>query len=125
MHGLGTSSSEADVNAMMRAHTLEREGGAGVWSSELSQLQESQRREYREWVLKLHEETVKKVKGQTIELLFVCTSKPLIVAPLKSTLPLYSELMARPRLVLLSTYYLLTVAPLSSEQSLITTAALA
>ncbi len=65
MQGLGTSSSEADINTMMRAYTLEREGGEGVWSSELSQLQESQRREYREWVLKLHEETAQKVKGQS------------------------------------------------------------
>ncbi len=65
MQRLGTSSSEADINAMMRAYTLERESGEGVWSSELSQLQESQRREYREWVLKLHEETAEKVKGQS------------------------------------------------------------
>ncbi len=65
MHGLGTNSSEADINTMMRAHTLEREGGEGMWSSELSQLQESQRREYREWVLKLHDETVEKVKSQS------------------------------------------------------------
>lgn len=66
MSNLGAGRTEADINTMMRGHTLERERGEGVWSSELSQLQESQRREYREWVLKLAEESPDKVKGQII-----------------------------------------------------------
>ena len=64
MQRLGVSSSEADINTMMRTYTLERERGEERWASELSQLQDSQRREYRDWVLKLHEDTDDKVKGQ-------------------------------------------------------------
>lgn len=67
MKELGSQSSEADINTMMRQHTIEREQCESMWSSELSQLQESQRREYREWVMKVHEETTEKekVKGQS------------------------------------------------------------
>jgi len=34
------------------------------WSSELSQLQEMQKREYREWVMKVHEDTMKPQGGK-------------------------------------------------------------
>ena len=33
------------------------------WSSELSQLQELQRREYREWVTKVHEDVIRANSG--------------------------------------------------------------
>ena len=54
MDALGTSKSEKDINLMMRQHTLEREVCEERWSKELNQLQESQRREYRDWVTTVH-----------------------------------------------------------------------
>ena len=52
---------------------MEREQCESLWSSELSQLQESQKREYREWVMKVHEDTTEKekVKGQCGDLLLL------------------------------------------------------
>ena len=54
MDALGTSKSDKDINLMTRQHTLEREVCDERWSKELSQLQESQRREYRDWVTTVH-----------------------------------------------------------------------
>ena len=54
VNAVGTSKSEKDVNLMMRQHTLEREACEERWSKELNQLQESQRREYRDWVTTVH-----------------------------------------------------------------------
>ena len=51
---LGMSKSERDINRMMKEHTLERESCEERWSNELLQLQESQRREYRDWVTTFH-----------------------------------------------------------------------
>lgn len=48
------SKSEKDINAMMRQHTLEREACESRWSKELNELQETQRREYRDWVTTVH-----------------------------------------------------------------------
>jgi hypothetical protein len=54
MDALGTSKSDKDISSMTRQHTLEREMCDERWSKELSQLQESQRREYRDWVTTVH-----------------------------------------------------------------------
>ena len=56
MAALESGKSEHDFNLMMRKQTLERESCEERWSNELNQLQESQRREYREWVTKVHED---------------------------------------------------------------------
>lgn len=53
---LGRSSSDHEINSLMRKHTSEWETCEARWSSELSQLQETQRRVYREWVNRVHEE---------------------------------------------------------------------
>ena len=59
MQALGNGAkSERDINVLMRHHTHEKEESERQWSRELSQLQESQRKEYREWVTKLHEDMV-------------------------------------------------------------------
>ena len=55
LKGLGTTKTERDINMLMRQHTMEKEACEAQWSSELSQLQETQRREYREWVLNYEE----------------------------------------------------------------------
>ena len=39
------------------------------WSSELSQLQEMQKREYREWVTKVHEDMVRVSSGNLLNIL--------------------------------------------------------
>lgn len=54
MAALGTSKSERDINSMMLQHTLDSEACEERWSKELNQLQESQRREYRDWVTTVH-----------------------------------------------------------------------
>ncbi len=56
MQALGSTKSEMDINLLMRQHTLERESCEQRWSSELNQLRESQRREYRDWVIKVYED---------------------------------------------------------------------
>lgn len=47
------------------------------WSSELSQLQELQKREYREWVTKVHEDMVRVTSGLPllfmVNLIIICT----------------------------------------------------
>ena len=55
LEAVGITKTERDVNVLMRQHTMEREVCETQWSSELSQLQETQRREYREWVLNYEE----------------------------------------------------------------------
>ena len=50
MDALGTSKSEKDINTMMRKDALDMEACEDRWLKELNQLQESQRREYRDWV---------------------------------------------------------------------------
>lgn len=61
------------------------------WSSELSQLQELQKREYREWVTKVHEDMVRVTSG--LPLLFygiiVCTI--FMVIKVKETLSLSNQ----------------------------------
>jgi len=65
LKGLGTTRTERDINMLMRQHTMEKEACEAQWSSELSQLQETQRREYREWVLNYEENlAVSKKRGQ-------------------------------------------------------------
>lgn len=66
MKDLDSQGSETNINTTMRKHMTEREQCESLWSSELSQLQETQRREYREWVIKVNEEMSEKdqVKGQ-------------------------------------------------------------
>ena len=54
VNAVGTSKSDKDISSMARQHTLEREMCDERWSKELSQLQESQRREYRDWVTTVH-----------------------------------------------------------------------
>ena len=54
MKALGSSMSDKDINTMMREHTLEREVCEERWAKELHQLQDSQRREYRDWVTTVH-----------------------------------------------------------------------
>lgn len=56
MRALETGGSELELNQLMRRQTLEREACEERWSNELNQLQESQRREYRDWVTKVHED---------------------------------------------------------------------
>ena len=58
MQALGTTKTERDINNLMRRHTLERETCEMRWSNELNQLQETQRREYRDWVTKVNEDTM-------------------------------------------------------------------
>lgn len=53
---LGSTKTERDINMLMRQHTLEREACEERWSSELSQLRDTQRREYRDWVTKVYED---------------------------------------------------------------------
>ena len=48
--------SEHGINVLMRRHTLEREACEERWSNELTQLRDSQRREYRDWVTKVYED---------------------------------------------------------------------
>ena len=55
LEAVGITKTERDVNVLMRQHTMEREACETQWSSELTQLQETQRREYREWVLNCEE----------------------------------------------------------------------
>lgn len=56
MTALEAGKSEHDFNLLMRKQTLEREACEERWSNELGQLQESQRREYRDWVTKVYED---------------------------------------------------------------------
>lgn len=55
LEAVGITKTERDVNVLMRQHTMESEACEAQWSSELTQLQETQRREYREWVLNYEE----------------------------------------------------------------------
>lgn len=56
--GAAGGKTERDINRLMREHTLERERSESQWTGELTQLQDTQRREYREWVAKVHEDLV-------------------------------------------------------------------
>ena len=58
MKALDSTTSEQDINTLMRQHTLERESCEFRWSNELNQLRESQKKEYRDWVTKVHEDMV-------------------------------------------------------------------
>ena len=56
MKALEMGKSEHEFNLLMRRQTLEREACEERWSNELNQLRESQRREYRDWVMNLYED---------------------------------------------------------------------
>ena len=53
-NALNIQSSDQNINYIARDHTLEREAMEVRWDSEVSQLIDSQKREYREFVLNLH-----------------------------------------------------------------------
>ena len=53
-NALNIQSSDQNINYIARDHTLERETMEVRWDSEVSQLIDSQKREYREFVLNLH-----------------------------------------------------------------------
>lgn len=56
---LGIVTSDKDVNDLAARHCEDAQMLETYWSSELSQLQEMQKREYREWVTKVHEDIVR------------------------------------------------------------------
>lgn len=54
---LGITFTDEQINHIAQRHIETAELFESRWASELSSLQEMQRREYRDWVMKLHEET--------------------------------------------------------------------
>lgn len=65
MAGLGSTHTENDINQITREHTLARESVGAHWASELSQIQETQKREYRDFVVKLHDDILNNELGNT------------------------------------------------------------
>lgn len=59
INNLGIVTSDKDVNDLAARHCEDAQMLETYWSSELSQLQEMQKREYREWVTKVHEDMVR------------------------------------------------------------------
>lgn len=55
-NALNIQSSDHNINMLARDHTQEREAMEVRWESEVSQMIDSQKREYREFVLNLHDE---------------------------------------------------------------------
>ena len=53
---VGTTKSESDIGLLTRQHTHDIEACEERWSHELNQLQESQKKGYREWVTKSYQE---------------------------------------------------------------------
>ena len=65
------------------------------WSSELSQLQEMQKREYREWVTKVHEDMVRVSSGKLAgSIIFKEFSKPYFLAIFHLILVLVANCLA-------------------------------
>ena len=58
------------------------------WSSELSQLQEMQKREYREWVTKVHEDMVRVSSGWLVTLIKTNLIKSSLMSTFCQTLAL-------------------------------------
>ncbi|KAK2167583.1 hypothetical protein LSH36_26g09044 [Paralvinella palmiformis] len=54
---LGISSTDEQINQMAQRHFENTQLVESKWASELSNLNETQRREYRDWVMDLHEDT--------------------------------------------------------------------
>lgn len=59
INNLGVVTSDQDVNDLAARHCEDKQMLVTYWSSELSQLQELQKREYREWVTNVHEDMVR------------------------------------------------------------------
>lgn len=59
INNLGLVTTDKDVNDLAARHCEDAQMLETYWSSELSQLQELQKREYREWVTKVHEDVVR------------------------------------------------------------------
>lgn len=59
INNLGLVTTDKDVNDLAARHCEDAQMLETYWSSELSQLQEMQKREYREWVTKVHEDMVR------------------------------------------------------------------
>lgn len=59
INNLDVVTSDKDVNDLVARHCEDAQLLETYWSSELSQLQELQKREYREWVTKVHEDMVR------------------------------------------------------------------
>lgn len=59
INNLGVVTTDKDVNDLAARHCEDAQMLETYWSSELSQLQELQKREYREWVTKVHEDMVR------------------------------------------------------------------
>ncbi|XP_011445722.1 FERRY endosomal RAB5 effector complex subunit 3 [Magallana gigas] len=57
MKNAGTKYTDAQVNQLAQRHIDNSQLISGKWSSELSNLRDTQKREFREWVLKVHEDT--------------------------------------------------------------------
>ncbi|XP_061175241.1 protein C12orf4 homolog [Saccostrea echinata] len=57
MKNAGTKYTDAQVNQLAQRHIDNSQLISGKWSSELSNLKDTQKREFREWVLKVHEDT--------------------------------------------------------------------
>lgn len=54
---VGTKYSDEQINQLAQRHFENTQLIDGKWSNELKHLQEAQKREYREWVLKVHEDS--------------------------------------------------------------------
>lgn len=65
MKNAGTKYSDAQVNQLAQRHIDNSQLISGKWSSELSNLRDTQKREFREWVLKVHEDTQSPSKSTT------------------------------------------------------------
>lgn len=58
IENIGTSATDEDVNSLSTRQLEESQMQETYWSSSLSDLQELQRREYRDWVKTVHENTI-------------------------------------------------------------------
>lgn len=63
MKNAGTKYTDAQVNQLAQRHIDNSQLISGKWSSELSNLRDTQKREFREWVLKVHEDTLSPSKS--------------------------------------------------------------
>lgn len=57
VQSLGVSYTDEQVNQLAQRHFENTQLVESKWASELSNLQETQKREYRDWVMKVHEDT--------------------------------------------------------------------
>ena len=57
VQSVGTSYTDDQINVLTQRHFENAEMIGSKWSNELCNQQEVQRREYRDWVMKVHEDT--------------------------------------------------------------------